>query len=168
MVDRDGRRIRRARPRDLDDLAALERAAFQPYRQARRASLRRSLASARQSVWVIDAKGPTPRARGPATPHGGGRLAALLVLWHFPHRVRVYDVAVRPDLQGQGLGLLLMHHAEALARKAGAAKVSLEADPREPGLVPWYKRQGYSVVARLPRYYRNGRAAVRMAKPVRP
>ena len=151
-----GARIRRAQPADLDALVALEQAAFQPYRQARRASLRRSLSSPLQSVWVIDADGRK------------GGLAALLVVWQFPHRLRVYDVAVRPDLQGHGLGSQLMHHAEGLARKSGATWVTLEADPREPGLVPWYRAQGYHTVARLPRYYRNGRAALRMVKRVAP
>jgi [ribosomal protein S18]-alanine N-acetyltransferase len=153
---RRGARIRRARLDDLDALLALEQAAFQPYRQARRASLRRSLSSSHQSVWVIDADGRK------------GGLAALLVVWHFPHRLRVYDVAVRPDLQGHGLGSRLMHHAEGLARKSGATWVTLEADPREPDLVPWYETQGYRTVARLPRYYRNGRAALRMVKRVAP
>lgn len=153
---RSGSPIRKAGSDDLDALMVLEQAAFQPYRQARRASLRRSLSSPRQSVWVVDAKGRK------------GGLAALLVVWHFPHRLRVYDVAVRPDLQGHGLGSHLMHHAEGLARKSGATWVTLEADPREPGLVPWYEAQGYRTVARLPRYYRNGRAALRMAKPVAP
>lgn len=143
-------RIRRATPEDLDAIEDLERLCFQPFRLASRRSLRRSLSSRRQSVWVIDRK--------------EGGLAALLVLWHFPHRVRVYDVATHPDERGKGLGLALMHHAEALARRAGCAWMSLEADPKEPGLVPWYERQGYAVVARLPGYYRNGRAAVRMTQ----
>lgn len=145
-------RIRRAGPRDLPAVRALEHAAFQPYRQASDASLRRSLASKRQSVWVID---------------GRDGLDALLVLWHHPHRLRVYDIATRPARQGAGLGHALMRHAEALAARAGCSWVSLEADPKEPGLVGWYRRQGYAVVGKpLPHYYHNGNAAVRMVKRV--
>lgn len=144
--------IRRATLLDLPAIRALEHAAFQPYRQASDRSLRRSLTSTRQSVWVIDAK---------------GGLAALLILWHHPHRLRVYDVASHPDCQGQGLGLALMRHAETLARKKGRRWVSLEADPKEPGLVRWYERQGYAIVGKpLPHYYHNGNAAVRMTKIV--
>jgi len=146
-------RIRRAGPKDFPHVLELEQAAFQPYRQASRASLRRSLSSRHQSVWVVDAP------RGSPT-----RLAALLVLWRFPHRWRVYDVAAHPASQGKGLGTLLMHHAEALAAKAGADWMSLEADPKEPHLVAWYKHQGYRIVAKLPQYYHNGNAAVRMLK----
>lgn len=148
--------IRRARRTDLPAIRALEAACFQPYRQASVASLRRSLSSRRQSVWVLDGKG----GRKP------GRLDGLLVLWHHRHRLRVYDVAVHPERQGTGLGRALLAHTEALARKHGCAWVSLEADPKEPGLLAWYERQGYASVARLPAYYKDGRAAVRMTKRV--
>lgn len=146
---------RRAGLNDLAAILGLEQAAFQPYRQASRKSLRRSLASKRQSVWVIDAK-------------DGDGIDALLVLWHHPHRLRVYDVASHPARHGQGLGYRMMQHTEALARKEGCAWVSLEADPKESGLVAWYKRQGYAIAGKpLPRYYHNGSAAVRMVKRVR-
>ncbi|MEK6975011.1 MAG: N-acetyltransferase [Candidatus Thermoplasmatota archaeon] len=145
--------MRRATLADFEAVRTLEQAAFQPYRQASLRSLRRSLTSKRQSVWVID---------------GDDGLDALLVLWHHPHRLRVYDVASHPDRHGQGLGYRMMQHTEALARTEGCDWVSLEADPKEPGLVPWYKRQGYSIVGRpLPHYYHNGNAAVRMVKRVR-
>ena len=146
--------IRRATPRDFRALKALEHAAFQPHRQASDASLRRSLGSRRQSVWVIDGQ-------------EGGRIDGLLVLWHHPHRVRVYDVATHPARHGQGLGSALMRHAEALARRRGCAWVSLEADPKERGLVAWYRQRGYTAVGdSLPHYYHNGNAAVRMVKRV--
>lgn len=145
--------VRRATLRDFDAVRALEQAAFQPARRASLASLRRSLTSSRQSAWVID---------------GEDGLDALLVLWHHPHRLRVYDVASHPDRHGQGLGYRMMQHAETLARKQGRTWVSLEADPKERGLVAWYKGQGYTIVGRpLPHYYHNGNAAVRMVKRVR-
>jgi [ribosomal protein S18]-alanine N-acetyltransferase len=144
-------RIRRATVRDLPAILALERLAFQPYRQASRRSIMTSLRSSFQSVWVLD---------GPAS------LAGLLVLWHHPHRIRIYDVATDPDLRGQGLGLALMAYAQGVARKAKASLLTLEADPKEPGLVAWYERQGFRQVARLPNYYKNGNAAVRLVKTV--
>ena len=147
-------RIRRATARDHDALRALEDAAFQPWRRASRKSLRRSLASPRQSVWCID------------HPARKGEAAALLVLWHHATRLRVYDVATHPDVRGQGLGVLLMRHAEALARKAGCKDVSLEADAKDKALIRWYEAQGYAVVGRLPRFYVGGRPAVRMRKAV--
>lgn len=145
--------IRRATQRDLGAILDLERACFQPYRQASVASLRRSLASRRQSVWVVDAQ-------------DGVGLDGLLVLWHHPRLLRVYDVATHPRRQGQGLGRALMRHAEAVARRGGQAVVSLEADPKEPGLVAWYERQGFVAGETLQEYYKNGNAAVRLRKDV--
>ena len=144
--------IRRARPQDYPALRALEDLAFQEWRRASERSLKRSLASPRQSVWVIE----HPKRRK--------ELAALLVLWHHKTRLRVYDVATHPDVRGEGLGYALMQHAEALARKAGCRDVSLEADEKDAALVAWYRRQGYRVVERLPRFYVGGRPAVRLRK----
>jgi ribosomal protein S18 acetylase RimI-like enzyme len=145
-------RTRRARLQDLPAILDLEAASFQDYRRASPASLRRSLTSPRQSFWVID------------HPAGGGRLAALLVLWHFPHTWRVYDIATHPDARGHGFGRELMLHAEALARKAGAGVMSLEAEEQDKRLVAWYVDQGYAVVDQLKDFYHNGCGAVRMTK----
>lgn len=144
---------RRATLRDLPALRALEAAAFQSYRQASPASLRRSLGSTRQSVWVLDAS-------------DASGLDGLLVLWHHPRRLRIYDIATHPRRQGQGLGHRLMQHAHAVARRDGCQWLTLEADPKEPGLVSWYERQGFRQTVVLPAYYKNGNAAVRLVKPV--
>lgn len=145
-------RVRRATERDLPALLDLEAASFQDYRRASPASLRRSLTSPHQSFWVID------------HPAGYDRLAALLVLWHFKRTWRVYDIATHPEARGHGFGRELMLHAEALARKAGAVRMSLEAEEQDRRLVAWYGSQGYAVVGRLPHFYHNGCGAVRMAK----
>lgn len=157
------RRIRRATLRDHDALRSLEDAAFQPWRRASRRSLRRSLTSPRQSVWMIDGADGTESAENT---DNEGAAAALLVLWHHKTRLRVYDVATHASVRGQGLGFELMRHAEALARQAGCRDVSLEADARDRKLIRWYEAQGYAVVDRLPGFYVGGRAAVRMRKAV--
>ncbi|HUR25328.1 MAG TPA: N-acetyltransferase [Candidatus Thermoplasmatota archaeon] len=145
--------IRRATLRDHDALRALEDTAFQPWRRASRKSLRRSLVSPRQSVWLV--------------PHSDGKAAAaFLVLWHHRSRLRVYDIATDAKLRGQGHGLALMRHAEALARKDGCKDVSLEADAKDAQLIAWYERQGYHIVERLPSFYAGGRPAVRLRKAV--
>ena len=157
-------RIRRATEEDLPALQALERLCFQPWRQASRTSLRRSLRSARQSVWVVDQ--PSSADAGKVRRGGSPGLLAALVLWHHKTLLRVYGIATHPQARGQGVGQALMAHAEDLARRAGCAWVSLEADPQEPGLVGWYERQGYGVVARLPDFYGPRRHAVRLRKAV--
>jgi ribosomal protein S18 acetylase RimI-like enzyme len=135
---------------DLPAIEALELACFQDYRRASPASLRRSIASPRQSVWVVEG--------------GKGWLAGLLVLWHFPHRVRVYDIATHPDARGQGIGGRLLEHAEAQAHAAGCSWMTLEAEEQDGRLVEWYRQHGYAVVGRLKDFYHAGCSAVRMTK----
>jgi ribosomal protein S18 acetylase RimI-like enzyme len=146
--------VRRGSRRDLDALLEVEGLCFQPWRRASRKSLARSLRSHRQSVWIIDGVG---RGRG-------GAVAAFVVVWHHASKLRIYDIATRPDLRGHGLGRRLVRHVEALARSAGCPAIVLEADPTEPGLVQWYERQGFRQVARLPEFYAPGRHAVRLVK----
>ena len=146
-------RIRRARKRDLMALWVLEQAAFEPARRATRRSLARSLASAHQSVWVID---------------GPQRVDAMLVLWQRPNAWRVYDIAVHPQRQGQGLGGALMEHAERGARRAGATAVILEAAAANATLVAKYASWGYVVTARRAHFYGPGRHALRMRKSLAP
>lgn len=52
-------------------------------------------------------------------------------------------MAIREDLQNQGLGKLLIHYLEEKAREAGRKFITLQA--RELA-VTFYKRQGYEVV----------------------
>ncbi|MEK6986404.1 MAG: N-acetyltransferase [Candidatus Thermoplasmatota archaeon] len=141
--------IRRAKESDLPAILDLERAAFQDYRQASEASLRRSIASPRQSFWVI----PGPK-----------RLDGILVLWHFRDTVRVYDIATHPEARGQGVGRRLMAHAEKLAKQQGARTMSLEAEEQDPRLVGWYEGMGFVRVARLKDFYHEGCSALRLRK----
>ncbi len=94
----------------------------------------------------------------------GPGLAALLVLWHFPRRLRIYDIATHPEARGQGLGRLLMTHAEVQARKAGCTYVTLEAEEADQRLVAWYAEQGFLTVARLQDFYHGGCHALRMVR----
>lgn len=144
---------RRANLHDLAAIEKLEVACFQDYRRASEASLRRSLASPTQSVWVVDGKGPP-----------GAHLVGLLVLWHFRHRVRVYDIATDPDARGQGIGAMLLAHAESLARSSGCPWMTLEAEEADQRLVAWYQKHGYTVVDHLVDFYHGGCHAVRMTK----
>ena len=51
------------------------------------------------------------------------------------------QVAVLPDLQGQGVGKALVQYSEALARRLGFTRMVLHA--RETA-VPFYEKLGYS------------------------
>ncbi len=141
--------LRRAEVADLDGIVALETACFEPERRASRSSLRRSLLSPRQAVWVLA---------------DGAAIVGSLVLWHHPLTTRIYGVAVDPACQGQGLGEVLMQHAEQEAMQAGARHVTLEADEGRARLVGWYERLGYRRVRLREDFYAPGRGAWRMEK----
>lgn len=132
----------RATPGDLAAIMELERTCFDAARRASRASLRRSLRSPRQSVWVLD----------------DGELVGALVLWHFPKTLRIYGIAIRPDRQGSGLGARLMDHARSLA----SGRIVLEADAADARLLRWYEAQGFERIREIPGFYLDGRAAWRL------
>ena len=137
--------IRRATPDDMPALLALEEACYDPARRESPATIRRSLHSPHQSVWVIE------DSRG---------LAADLYLWHHKKTVRVYGVAVRPDVQGKGFGRALVLHAETLS----PGRIVLEADAADERLLYWYEAQGYVKQDLMPDYYAPGRHAWRLEK----
>ena len=55
---------------------------------------------------------------------------------------RLYQMAVRPELQGQGLGARLVRHLEAALKARGVRHVHLHA---RASVVPFYERLGYAV-----------------------
>lgn len=77
----------------------------------------------------------------------GGELVGC-VLFHpdsaegEPPGGRLFQMAVHPRLQGQGLGARLVRHLEEALRERGYARVHLHA---RAGVVPFYERLGYAV-----------------------
>jgi len=55
---------------------------------------------------------------------------------------RLFQMAVSPALQGQGLGALLVRHLEAELQRRGYARVHLHA---RAAVLPFYERLGYAV-----------------------
>jgi ribosomal protein S18 acetylase RimI-like enzyme len=147
---RSGLRVRAARDGDLDALWRIEQDAFEPHRRASRESLKRSLESPHQRVWVAEA---------------GRDVVAFLIVWFRSRTWRVYDVAVKPGMQGLGYGRALMAVAERTARATGAERVVLEADAERTS---YYERMGYVVTHDLTHFYGEGKHAVRLEKRVGP
>ncbi|MHA7773593.1 GNAT family N-acetyltransferase [Roseibium sp. M-1] len=58
-------------------------------------------------------------------------------------RVELESVHVRADQRGTGVGRLMMDHAEALARKAGACMVQLTSNKEREGSHHFYQRLGF-------------------------
>ena len=73
--------------------------------------------------------------------YSGGRLVGCLVLQPIAvSDVRMRQVAVASELQGQGIGKALVEYAEGLARNAGYRRIVLHA--REAA-VTFYEKLGY-------------------------
>lgn len=61
------------------------------------------------------------------------------------HRGWVNYLAVDPDLQGGGIGRLLMERAEQHLRQVGCPKVNLQVRVGSTGAVEFYERLGFTV-----------------------
>jgi GNAT superfamily N-acetyltransferase len=78
----------------------------------------------------------------------------------------IFWIAVDPQLQGRGLGRLLMQVTESHIRAAGGRRIYLETSGR-PDYLPtrrFYDRCGYQVVATLPDFYAVGDNKVILVK----
>jgi len=83
----------------------------------------------------------------------------------------ISNLAVRPELQGRGLGSRLLALAEGQARACGLARLSLCVDMDNTGAQRLYARTGFQVVLRQPHLRRAaqaGRGYLRMVKPLAP
>jgi ribosomal protein S18 acetylase RimI-like enzyme len=92
-----------------------------------------------------------------------GAIAALIVLMPKPDHLLLDNIAVRPELQGQGLGRRLVAFAEGEARRLGYSDLRLYTHEKMTENIALYTRLGFSETGR-------GRDAgydrVFMAKPI--
>lgn len=67
----------------------------------------------------------------------------------------LYWIAVPPELQGRGVGAALLAETERRARLAGSTDMWVETAgrPEYSSTRDFYERNGYRLVARLPRFY---------------
>ena len=94
------------------------------------------------------------------------------VAWCSRARRRAYIpyLFVMPELQGNGLGSMLLRRMESMLELEGAERVQLETPADNVGAVRFYERQGYRILALRP----DGRAAhepfmsVHLEKRLRP
>ena len=95
----------------------------------------------------------------------GPRILALIETAAREDHLWIENIAVPPDLQGQGLGHRLLAHAEDLARAAGLAELRLLTNGAFASNVALYERHGYVVTERAPFL---GGITVFMRKPLNP
>lgn len=61
-----------------------------------------------------------------------------------PRDMRFHLLAVLPAAAGTGVGRALVAHAEEVARRAGARRLTLDTPEDHPWLPKWYARLGYA------------------------
>lgn len=67
--------------------------------------------------------------------------------------VHLASIAVRPLFRRRGIGERLIEEFESIAREKGAKKIVLEVRVSNVVALNMYRKRGYRVVKRLPRYY---------------
>lgn len=102
----------------------------------------------------------------------GGGLAGFVVATSprvvlFGRRVgEVAVLAVARQHQRQGIGSALLTAGMDLLRARGMRVVRLHVDTTNDGAIAMYERFGFARERIVPAYYRNGRDAYRMTKPL--
>lgn len=136
---------------DLNLLEKIEKAAFKPFQQSPRRTLRLSLKSPFQRVWFAEIqKGKTRSSVGCLTVHLHKRT------------LRVFSIAVLPEFQGFGIGVSMLKFAENFAYAHGFERISLEVDVDNASLIKWYNKAGYHSQELIQDYYEDGKDALRM------
>jgi ribosomal-protein-alanine N-acetyltransferase len=84
-----------------------------------------------------------------------GRIAAMIVSWIIVDEAHIATFATHPDFRRQGIGSKLLSEALDDARQAGARRAFLEVRASNETAQEMYKRFGFEVAGRRPRYYRD-------------
>jgi ribosomal protein S18 acetylase RimI-like enzyme len=134
-------------------LKRIEQKCFSRLRRSSPRSLRRSLRSPAQQVWIAEW-----RDKGAWLPVG------TMLLRIYPRTVRIFSLAVLSSHRGHGIGRAMMMRACREARRQKKRRLSLEVDARDTGLIRWYESFGFKRTTHLPDYYYPGRHAWRMQK----
>ena len=141
-------RVRRADMSDLDDLVTLEQRAFDGDRMSR-AQYRRHLDS--DSAQILLASTAQRAFFG----------SVVLFFRKRSTVARVYSLATRPEVRGQGIGASLLEAAAVAARRRGCRVLRLEARTDNVAAIRLYERLGYRQIGSYPHYYEDGADAWR-------
>jgi ribosomal protein S18 acetylase RimI-like enzyme len=152
-------RFRRAQPEDVPAIVALVESAYRGDVSRRGWTTEADLLDGQRT----DPDEVTAAVAGPATvvvlaetPEG---LQGSVLLREEADAVYLGMFAVRPGLQGRGLGSALLREAERVTREElGRHAVRMTVLAQRPELIAWYRRRGYQVTgAREPFPYGNPR-----------
>ncbi len=86
---------------------------------------------------------------------GTRRITGIIVLWLIVDEAHIATIAVHPDYRGRGIGRALLVEALVKAIQQGASTATLEVRESNLAAQHLYRRFGFEVVGRRPRYYRD-------------
>lgn len=86
--------------------------------------------------------------RTPAMP-----VAGFCAFWLVFDEIHINNIAILPELRGQGIGTALMHRVMEEARNLGAKRATLEVRASNEGARKLYERLGFYVAATRRNYY---------------
>lgn len=139
--------IRKSKADDRLFLQKLEEECFAPHRRFSLSSLRNSLKSPTQDVYIIEVSGVQS---GSAT------------VFRFRKTWRIYSIAILPSFRHQSLGRTLLCHIIDQARMANVEKISLEVDCKDTITINWYRSFGFRKTEVIKNYYASGEHADKM------
>ena len=96
----------------------------------------------------------------------GGRIAALVETVPQGSHLLIENIAVSPDVQGKGIGNLLLGHAEAMARALRLRELRLYTNAAFTSNLDFYARRGFQEFQREP--FPLGGVTVYMRKMLEP
>jgi ribosomal-protein-alanine N-acetyltransferase len=91
------------------------------------------------------------------------RIAAMIVSWIIVDELHIATIATHPDFRRHGIGERLLKEALVDGQQAGAHLAFLEVRAGNDAAQAMYRKFGFEVTGRRPRYYRdNGEDAILM------
>ena len=147
--------IRKSTPADISFLEKLETNCFPKFQQSSTRSIRYSISSPFQKVVIAETKeGKNRKPVGSA------------VLYLYTKTLRIFSIAVLPEMQGAGIGRQLLNYAVDVARTAKINRITLEVRKSDEKVVRFYRNAGFSFVEELPDYYMEGENGLRMERQI--
>lgn len=141
-------KIRKAEFADLNVIYNIEKTSFESFQQMSYASLKNSLETKHQIVYLASLDNDTAVGY------------AIIFIYKSMHRI--YSIAVDKNYRNQGIGKALMNHIIETSKAQGVSKISLEADATNLPLIKFYESFGFRMSKELKDYYAINQPAYRM------
>lgn len=144
-------RIRKSTSDDLDFLEKLETSCFPKVQQSSRRIIRYSISSPFQHVVVAE-----------VSENKSTKLVGSATLFPYSKTLRLFSVAVLPELQGKGIGKQLLDYIIQFGRDNKFERISLEVIKSNAELIRYYHKHGFLISEELPNYYAANEDGLRM------